>query len=106
MVSFLHGRLGTALVASLLLLQVCVGWASLSGYEQISVFCTGPASSGWGWLFGGLHLLFLALVVLGLLSLRAIRVRALYIAFLTAALVLLPLQASLVQRGVMSCDVP
>jgi hypothetical protein len=106
MVSILHGRLGAALVAALLLLQLCVAWLSLTTYEQISVFCTGPASSNLGWLFGGLHLLLLGLLVLGLLALRAVQLRALYIVVLTAALALLPIQATLVQRSVISCDSP
>jgi hypothetical protein len=106
MASFIRGRLGAALVGFFLLVQLAVLWMSVSGFEQFSIFCTGPATSKLSWLFGGLHLLFLALLLLGLLSIKAIRLRAPYLALLTAALVILPVQGSFVHRGVLSCDAP
>ena len=102
----MRGRLGAALVGLFLLAQLGVLWLSVSGYEQFSIFCTGPASSHLGWLFGGLHLLFLALLLLGLVSMKAVRLRTVYLAALTAALVTLPVQGTFVHRGVLSCDAP
>ncbi len=102
----MRGRLGAALVGFFLLVQLGVLWLSLSGYEQFSVFCTGSASSNLSWLFGGLHLLFLAMLLLGFVSIKAVTLRAPYLAVLTAALVILPVQGSFVQRGVLSCDAP
>ncbi|MEO6247869.1 MAG: hypothetical protein ABIO85_04710 [Sphingomicrobium sp.] len=58
------------------------------------------------WLFGGLHLLFVALLVVGPLSLVFWKLRAPYVGILIAALVILPVQANLVHRGVLSCDGP
>jgi hypothetical protein len=108
MASFFRTRLGAGLVGLFLLVQLGVLWVSVSvsGYEQTSVFCTGPTSSRLSWAFGGLHLLFLALLVMGLLSIKALRLRAPYVGLLTAALVILPVQASLVHRGVLQCDLP
>ena len=106
MTSFIQGRLGAALVVIFLLGQIVVLWASVSGHEQFSVFCTGPASSSLSWLFRGLHLLFLALLMLGLLSMKVVKLRGHYLALLTLALVMLPVQARFVHRGVLSCDGP
>jgi hypothetical protein len=106
MVSMLRGRPGAALVAFFLLLQLGILWASVSGYEQISIFCTGPATSNLSWVFGARHLLFLALFVMGLLSIRATALRVPYLALLTVALIILPVQASLVHRHALSCDAP
>ena len=102
----MRGRPGATLVGSFLLGQVVILWASVSGHEQFSVFCTGPASSSLSWLFGGLHLLFLVLLILGMLSLKVIKLREPYIALLALALVMLPVQARFVHRGALSCDVP
>lgn len=94
------------MVGFFLVVQLGVLWISVSGHEQFSIFCTGPASSNLSWLFGGLHLFFLALLLLGLLSLKAIKLRAPYLVLLTAALVILPVQGGFVHRGVLTCDVP
>ena len=102
----MRGRLGAALVGLFLLVQLGVLWLSVTGYEQFSIFCTGPASSNLSWFFGALHLLFLAVLLLGFVSIRAARLRAPYLAVLTAALVILPVQGSFVHRGVLSCDGP
>ena len=94
------------MVAFLLLVQLAVLSISVNGYEQVSVFCTGPASSKLGWLFGGLHFLFLALLAVGPLSFAFLKLRAPYAGILIAALLMLPVQASLVQHRVLSCDGP
>ena len=106
MASFIRGRQGAALVAFFLLVQVAVLWTSVGGYEEISAFCTGPSSSKLSWLFGGLHLLFLALLVAGPLSFAFWKLRAPYVGILIAALIILPVQASLVNQRVLSCDAP
>ena len=106
MTPFMRGRLGAALVGFFLLGQIVVFWASVSGHEQFSIFCTGPASSSLSWLFSGLHLLFLGLLMLGLLSMKVARLRGPYLALLTLALVMLPVQARFVHGGVLSCDGP
>ena len=102
----MRGRPGATFVGSFLLGQVVILWASVSGHEQFSVFCTGSASSSLSGLFGGLHLLFLVLLMLGLLSIKVVRLRGSYLALLTIALIMLPVQAHFVHRGVLSCDVP
>jgi hypothetical protein len=93
-------------VAALLVLQVVLLWFSLGVYSEISVLCTAPASKGLGLLFGLIHMLFLALLVLGLISFRFTAVRLPYIALLAAALVALPIQATLVNTGQLWCDTP
>lgn len=94
------------MIGLFLVVQLSLLWISVTGYEQFSMFCSGSASSNLSWLFGGLHLLFLALFFLGLLSIKALRLRAPYVALLAAALVTLPVQGDLVHRGVLSCDGP
>ena len=106
MSTFFHGRLGAALVGLFLLVQLAGLSISVSGYEQVSLFCTGPAASKLGWLFGGLHLLFLALLMCGALSFVFPRLRLPYVVILCAALAVLPVQASLVHQRVLSCDAP
>jgi succinate-acetate transporter protein len=106
MSTYFYGRRGAGLVAFFLLVQLAVLAVSVSGYEQISIFCTGPATSKLSWLFGGLHLLFLALLVVGALSFVFVRFRAPYVGILCAALALLPVQASFIGQRLMSCDVP
>ena len=94
------------MVSFFLLVQLGVLWLSVTGYEHFSIFCTGPPSSNLSWLFGGLHVLLLAVLLLGVVSMKAVRLRAPYLALLTAALVILPVQASFVHRRVLSCDGP
>lgn len=108
MVGFITGRRGTGLIALLLVAQTGILWLSMDAgaYSAVSVFCTGPADSRIGFLFGLLHLLLLGLLLTGLLSLRIARLRLPYIGVLTAALVLLPVQATLVSNGSLSCDGP
>jgi hypothetical protein len=98
-----HGRL---IVAALLALQLSLLWLSLGPLGQASVFCTGPNSSPLAGAFGGLHLLFLALAVLGLVSLRIARLRLLYAVLLVIGVAALPLQAKLVSEGLLTCDGP
>jgi len=104
MFAFTQDRRGAALVAFLLLLQWALLWLSMDAYVEISVFCTGPASSGLSLPFGLLHLLFLGLLLLGVVSLAAPGLRLSYIALLAAALAMLPVQAVLVSDGVLTCD--
>ena len=103
-----NGRLGTILVVLLLVAQLVLLWLSMQAgaYAEISVFCTGPVASRLGWLFGLLHLSFLALLLAGLLALRLTRLRLPYISLLAAGLGMLAVQANLVSNGVLSCDGP
>jgi hypothetical protein len=100
------GKYGLHLVVALLAIQALLLWLSLGPLAQISIFCTGPRSSTVAGLFGGLHLLFFALVVLGLLSLRFASLRLLYVLLLVMALATLPVQAKLVSSGELRCDSP
>lgn len=94
MASFLRGRFGAAFVGVFVVVQLGLLWISLTGHEQFSIFCSGPASSNLSWVFAGLHLLFLALLLVGLLSIKAIKLRGAYLALLAAALVMLPVQGT------------
>jgi hypothetical protein len=90
-------------VAALLLVQFVA--LSLSNRFLWSIFCTGPASSNVGIFFGLVHLLFLILLMLGLVSLLASRARGAYITLMLVSLPLLPAQAWLVEQGTLTCDV-
>jgi len=100
------GKYGRLIVAALLALQLLLLWLSLGPLDRASVFCTGPRSSTLAGLFGGLHLLFLALAVLGVVSLRFARLRLLYAALLVLGVAALPIQAKLVSNGQLRCDAP
>lgn len=98
------GSKGWRPVAALLLLQFIA--LLLSERFLWSIFCTGPASSNLGMFFGLVHLLFLGLLILGLVSLFAPRGRLAYITLMLLTLPLLPAQAWLVEQGKLSCDAP
>ena len=106
MVGRFNGRVGTALVVLLLIVQLVLLWLSTQdgALVEISIFCTGPAASRIGLLFGLMHLAFLGLLMAGLLALRFIRLRLPYIGLVAAGLLMLPVQASLVSDGVLTCD--
>ena len=93
-------------VASMLFLQVVVLSVSLDAYYEISVFCTGPASSWLSWVFGLLHLSFLALLALGMASLAWRAARPAYLVMIVVGLAILPIQATLVHSGILKCDFP
>jgi len=98
-----HGRL---IVAALLVLQAVLAWLSLGQFDRTSVFCTGPSSSGVATAFGGLHLLFVGVALLGVVSLRVSRLRVLYAVLLLFGVAVLPLQAQLVSKAVLRGDGP
>ena len=108
MLAFINSARGMALVGVLLIVQISLFWLSMDAgaYAKISIFCTGPASSGLGLLFGLLHLLFFGLLLVGLLSLGVTTLRLLYIVLLLVGILMLPLQAILVSNGELSCDGP
>ena len=108
MIAFINGRRGTAFVAVLLIVQIGLFLLSMDAgaFAKISAFCTGPASSNLGLLFGLLHLLFLALLMVGLISLQVVRLRALYVGILALAMLTLPFQAVLVANEQLTCDGP
>ena len=95
-----------ASVAGLLLVQAALLLLTLDGYLDISIFCTGPASSRTGLFFTVLHFLLLALFPLGLCALASRRARPFYLALTVAALALLPVQAALVRSQLLTCDGP
>lgn len=106
MAAFIQGHRGAAVVSMLLIIQAALLWASFDAYPQISVFCTGPAESRVGLLFGLLHILLLGLLLVGVLSLTYVRLRMAYIVLLGAVLIMLPIQARLVSESVLGCDSP
>ena len=75
-------------------------------FASITVFCTGPASSGMGMMFGVSHLLFMGLFVVGIVSLGLNGARLAYIRLLTVAVSMLPVQAAMVSNGTFSSDFP
>ena len=93
-------------MAALLLLQVGLAELSTDTLWQISVFCTAPASSPWSLVFGLVHVLMFGLLIFGLVSFRYVRLRLPYIVLVTAALIALSIQAMLVTRGTLWCDIP
>lgn len=106
MIGAFLGKFGRLIVAALLVLQLSLLWLSLGPFDRASVFCTGPSSSAVATVFGALHLLFLALLVLGAISLRIARLRLLYALLLLLGIAALPLQANLVASGQLHCDAP
>lgn len=106
MLAFMQDRRGTVLVASLLLIQIVLLGLSMDVLMEISIFCTGPAASHLGLLFGILHWTFLGLALTGLLSLRFNRLRVPYVALVIVAIAALPVQATLVSHDILSCDGP
>lgn len=100
------GKYGRLVVAALLAVQLSLLWLSFGPLDRASVFCTGPNSSAIAGVFGGLHLLFLGLAILGVVSLRFARLRLLYAVLLLLGVTALPLQAKLVSDGQLRCDGP
>jgi hypothetical protein len=108
MARFINDRGGAVLVTALLILQLALFLLSMDAgaYAKISVFCTGPASSRLGLLFGLLHLLFVVLWLVGLLSLQLTRLRMIYVGLLAASLGMLAVQAVFVFEGTLTSDSP
>lgn len=108
MVRFFNHRGGVILVTAILIVQIVLFLLSMDAgaYAKISIFCTGPASSRFGFLFGSLHLLFVPFLLIGLLSLKFTRLRLLYAGLLAVSLGILPIQAAFVSRGTLTCDSP
>lgn len=108
MVLQIEDRRGLILVAFLLVIQGLLFWLSMQGdaFSRISVFCTGSALRSLSLLFGLLHLLFIVVSVVGVLSLRFPKVRPIYIALIGMGLLTLPIQAVLVSNEILRCDVP
>lgn len=73
---------------------------------QLSIFCTVSSRPWLGWLFGLLHWTLLGLLVTGVMSFAVSGLRIFYFSAVLAALLALPVQASLVQQRVLSCDGP
>lgn len=77
-----------------------------------SIFCAGPSyavSTAFSVLplaFGILHLLLAVLLLLGLASLKVIRLRTAYVLTAVLCMCVLPAQSALVVEGRLSCDAP
>jgi hypothetical protein len=93
-------------VVFMLILQVVVLSLSLETYHEISIFCTGPATGWIQWTFALLHLSFLGLLALGLVSLIWRSARPAYLILIFLGLAALPVQATLVLSRVLKCDLP
>jgi hypothetical protein len=106
MLSFMQGRRGATLVVCVLLTQAGLLYLSFDDLMQISIFCTVSQGSKVGWLFGLLHWTLLALFVAGVMSLVVAGLRIFYVCAMVAALLALPVQASLVEQGTITCDGP
>lgn len=106
--AFINSTRGIAVVAALLLIQLGLFLLSMDAgaFTSISIVCTGPGSSIIGDMLGLLHLLLLVLFLFGIVSLALKPARLPYIALLTVALLMLPIQASLGSNGALSCDGP
>ena len=92
------------LIYALLILQVVIFLTSVE-WSQISLLCTLSTSKQWGWI-AYIHGMFLALLLLGLISFIWPRLRLWYVVLLCLGLAVLPLQARLVEQGVLFCDGP
>lgn len=90
----------------MLIIQVGVLLVSLDAYYPISAFCAGPASSWLAKAFGMVHVSFLVLLGLGIASLGWRAARAPYLIITVVGLLLLPVQATLVQSQILRCDFP
>ena len=98
-------RLGSGpAVAVGLSLQLLVLLVSLTAYYQISIFCTGSRYIPLSWLFGLLHIGFLALLFLGLSSVIFRAARPAYLILILPALAVLPVQAILVEAQILHCN--
>ncbi|MEO6386985.1 MAG: hypothetical protein ABIT16_12225 [Croceibacterium sp.] len=108
MARFITNRGGAILISALLLIQFALFLLSLDAgaFLYISAFCTGPAASRLGLLFGSLHLVLVMLFLMGLLSLSFARLRLAYIGLVMISLALLPVQATFVSQGALTCDGP
>jgi len=93
-------------VLVMLVLQMMVLIISLSTYNEVSIFCTGPAHGLLQWMFALLHLLLFILLAVGIFSLKWRRVRPFYLIILVISLAALPVQAKLVHAGALQCDGP
>jgi hypothetical protein len=94
-----------ALVAIMLVVQAFLFWLSLTELETISVFCTASRSAPLA-AVGYAHLVYFVLFAIGSAALRLPRLRVPYLVATSAALLLLPAQAWLVDAGYLYCDGP
>lgn len=106
MLTLLKDRRGAGLVCGLLLVQIATLWWSMDKAPDISIFCTGPATSIIGTFFGILHMFLGFLLLVGLLSFHFVRLRIPYLVFLIILMAALPVQSMLVSHGTLSCDAP
>lgn len=95
------------IVGAIMIVQVAILFISLD--TNWSIICTAPAglrpqSVQLAWWFGLLHFMFLGLLLFALTSFIWPRLRLWYVVLLCLGLAVLPLQARLVEQGVLYCD--
>ena len=93
-------------VITMLVVQVLVLLIGLDAYYEVTIFCTGPTTSPYSWIFGSLHFAFLGLLGLGIASLRWRNSRPIYLILILVSLAALPMQMKLVHAQVLQCDLP
>jgi len=93
-------------VLFMLIIQVVVLAVSMNNYYEMTIFCTGPATGWIQWTFALLHLSFLGLLALGVVSLVWRAARPAYLILIVLGLAGLPIQATLVHSHVLKCDLP
>ena len=106
MVAPKKSRRAALVVLLMLIFQLVMLGISFGSRPEISIFCTGFGHGWIQWAFAILHISFLGLLALGVMSLRWHRAMPFYLGALVVGLAALPLQAKLVHTKVLQCDVP
>jgi len=101
------GRNDWSLIAviALLVAQVALFVLSLDAFMAISVFCTVTTGASPP-ILGFVHLAYLGLFFIGVISLSWRRARLPYLAAISLALMALPLQVWLLENDRLQCDGP
>ena len=93
-------------IVVMLVFQIVMLGVSFGSHPEISILCTGPAPGSVQWPFALLHISFLGLFALGVISLKYHRLRPFYLIVLLVSLAALPVQAKLVHSDKLQCDTP
>jgi hypothetical protein len=104
--NFLAGRRGAVIVVALIVLQLVILLFSMGPLVAVSLFCTGSGGSPDGTVFTAIHYMFAIELLVGLGSLHFERVRFGYAVLLIVLLCSLPVQAHMVAKGDLQCDLP
>lgn len=92
-------------IGALLLVQLAIGWASITEFPVIGIFCAASHDTALS-KFGYVHALYGGLFLLGMVSLTWKRGRLPYAVLLVLSLFALPMQYWLVRSGHLHCDAP